>query len=158
MLADYNRCRGPHRFPVILDEGRLLHVAVDLVYGLDPSFREDVVAPAIMAALGVEGAGGDFRRGLFGTLRRRFGEREYATRIEGTVQNVEGVVWAKVKAFAAIGEAFDPAGKPFDPAAIALPPTLPLKPVVRCDHLHLLALHSAHLPSAAAAEPSKEAC
>ena len=158
VLADYNRCRGPRRFPVVADEGRLLYVTVDLVYGLDPTFREDVVAPAIKAALGVEGAGGDFRRGLFGTLRRRFGEREYATRIEGTVQNVEGVVWAKVKAFIVIGEAFDAAGKPIDPATILLPSVRPLKPVVNCDYLHMLSLHAAHLTAAAAAEPPKEAC
>ncbi|HEX5706110.1 MAG TPA: hypothetical protein VFX96_02360 [Pyrinomonadaceae bacterium] len=162
VLAEFNSCRGPRRFPVIVDEGRLLYVAVSLVYGIDPTFREDVVAPAIRAALGVEGAGGDYRRGLFGTLRRRFGEREYATRIEGTVQNVEGVVWAKVKNFAALGEAFDPpfvaSGKPIDPATIPLPPKLKLKPIVGCDHLHMLALHAAHLSLAAAAEQPKEAC
>src|SRR5215213_2551299 len=155
VLADYNLCRGPRRFPVVVNEGRLLYVAVDLLYGLDPTFREDVVAPVIKAALGVEGAGGDFRRGLFGTLNRRFGEREYATRIEGTVQNVEGVVWAKVKAFVELGEAFNPAGKPIDPATIPLPTTLQLKPAVKPDHLHMLALHSAHLAAVAAAEPPK---
>jgi predicted phage baseplate assembly protein len=158
VLAEYNSCRGPRRFPVVVNEGRLLYVAVDLTYGIDPTFREDVVAQAIRAALGVEGAGGDFRRGLFGTLGRRFGEREYATRIEGTAQNVEGVVWAKVRAFAAIGEAFGASGKPIDPATIPKPAALPLKAVVKCDHLHLLALHSAHLTLAAAAEPPKEAC
>lgn len=162
VLADFNRCRGPHRFPVVVDEGRLLYVYVDLTYGLDPTYREDVVAPAIEAALGVEGAGGDFRRGLFGTLRRRFAEPEYATRIEGTVQNVEGVVWAKVNVLTPLGEAFEPqfapVAKPVDPATLPLPTTLSLNPVVNCDPLHMLALHTAHLKLAAAAEPLKEAC
>ncbi|HYN86377.1 MAG TPA: hypothetical protein VER32_14100 [Pyrinomonadaceae bacterium] len=159
VLAGFNFCRGPRRFPVVVEEGRLLYVALGVVYGLDPTFREDVVAPKIKAALGVEGAGGDFRRGLFGTLRRRFGEREYATRVEGTVQNVEGVVWAKCTAFVALGEAFDAAtGKPIEPSAIPVPAKIPLKAVVACDRLHVLALHARHLTLAAAAEPPKEAC
>ena len=159
VIAGYNLCRGPHRFPVIVREGRLQYVSLDLTYALDPTYREDVVTAAIQEALGATnlasaiGAGNEVatvnRRGLFSLRRRRFGEVEYAKRIAASVQNVAGVVWAKVNSFESLGEAFqpqfEPVGEPIDPASIALPVTLTFHDKVACDSLHILALHSKHL-------------
>lgn len=172
VIAGYDLCRGPHRFPVIVREGRLLYVKVDVTYALDPTFREDVVTPAIQQALGAAnlpsaigtqtGSAGTDKRGLFSSRRRRFGESEYAKRIAATVQNVAGVVWAEVKFFQPLGEAFqpqfDPDGLPIDPATIALPATQTFNEKVACDSLHILALHSQHLTITATADPSKGVC
>jgi hypothetical protein len=158
VLADFNRCRGPRRFPVVVDEGLLMYVGVDLVYGLAPTFREDVVTPAIIAALGAAGSVEDNRRGLFGTLRRRFGEAEYATRIEGTAQNVEGVLWAQVNAFDLLDASALPPGEPVDPAELSLPSTRTRQPSIGCNSPFMLALHALHLTVAAVAELSQEAC
>jgi hypothetical protein len=172
VIAGYNLCRGPHRFPVIVREGRLLYVSVNVTYAIDPTFREDVVTAAIQQALGATNlppaidtqttnAGTD-RRALFTLRRRRFGEVEYAKRIAATVQNVAGVVWAEVNSFEALGEAFepqfDPDGQPIDPATIALPATPTFNDKVSCDSLHILALHSSHLTIIATADASKGVC
>jgi hypothetical protein len=172
VIAGYNLCRGPHRLPVIIREGRLLYVSVNVTYALDPTFREDVVTGAIQQALGAANlppaidtqstSDGTGRRGLFSLRRRRFGEVEYAKRIAGTVQNVAGVVWVEVNSFQSLGEAFepqfDPNGLPIDPATIALPATQTFNERVACDSLHILALHSRHLTITATADPSKGVC
>jgi hypothetical protein len=170
VIAGYNLCRGPHRFPVIIREGRLQYVRVDVTYALDPTYREEEVTAAIQQALGVTNLAsavgaeteGVNRRGLFSLRRRRFGEAEYAKRIAAAVQNVAGVVWAIVNSFESIGEAFlpqfDPEGEPIDPATIALPGTLSLNPKVACDGLHILALHSKHLTVTATADANQGVC
>ena len=172
VIAGYNLCRGPRRFPVIVREGRLLYVKVDVTYAIDSTFREDVVTPAIQQALGATnlpsandaqtGSAVTGQRGLFSLRRRRFGESEYAKRIAATVQNVAGVVWAEVKFFQSLGEAFappfDPNGLPIDPVTIALPATLTFTEKVSCDSLHILVLHSQHLTITATADQSKGVC
>ena len=172
VLAGYNRCRGPYRFPVKVREGRLQYVSVDVTYGLDPTYREDVVTAAIQQALGATNLppalgtqpadaatqpGDATMRGLFSVRERRFRESEYATRIEGTVQNVAGVLWAQVADFTSLGEAFDSSNLPIDPATLPLPLTKTPHERISCDGLHILALHSKHLVIHAAAG-AKEAC
>jgi hypothetical protein len=172
VIAGYSLCRGPNRYPVIVREGRLLYVSVDITYAIDPTYREDVVTVAIQQALGASnlppaigaptgGAGAD-RRGLFSLRRRRFGEVEYAKRIAATVQNVAGVVWAEVNYFESLGEAFDPQfdpeGLPKDPATIPLPATKTFNDKVPCDGLHILALHSRHLSITATVDVDKGVC
>lgn len=172
VIAGYNLCRGPHRFPVIVREGRLLYVSVGVTYALDPGYREDVVTAAIQqslsatnlpAAIDSQAANsGTDRRGLFSLRRRRFGEHEYAKTILGTIQNVPGVVWVEVNSFALLGEAFDPQfdpdGLPIDPATIALPATLTFNEKIACDSLHILALHSRHLVITATADVNQGVC
>lgn len=173
-LAGYDLCRGPHRFPVKVREGRLLYVSVDLTYGLDPTYREGIVTAAIQRALGAtnlppalgsqpgnggqSGAAARAGRGLFGVRARRFGEQEYATRIEATAQNVAGVLWARVGDFTSLGEAFNLAGEPVDPATLSLPSTKTRNEQIACDGRHILALHARHLVVSAAAEPNQEVC
>ena len=154
ILNSYNKCRGPQRFPIKVDQGKLRYVYVDVEFGLHPAFREELVKKAIKEALGVngeEGNGIDGSKGLFGIRQRRFGQNEYATMIAGVVQNVEGVVWAKVIAFGSLGEAKDPSelGLPSEPKHF--------DPVVSCDNFHVLSLYTGHLHlSVAAAESMKE--
>lgn len=155
ILNHYNTCRGTQRFPIIVYQGKLRYVYTDIVFGHDPSFREELVRKAVKEALGVSGdESNDFdgSRGLFGLFKRRFGEREYASRIEGTVQNVKGVVWAKVTALGVLEESEDP-------TKLTLPSEpKPLKPVVSCDNLSILSLYKNHIQLSVSRTESKEVC
>jgi hypothetical protein len=171
VIAGYNRCRGPYRFPVKVREGRLQYVSVDVTYGLDSTYREALVTAAIQRALGatnlppavdapaeLQSAGATSSGALFSVMTRRFRESEYATRIEGTVQNVAGVMWAQVGDFTSLGEAFNTfvlPNVPFDPATLLLPPTKTRNEKISCDGLHILALHSKHLVIHATAAPTE---
>jgi hypothetical protein len=100
ILSEANRSRGAGRFPVIVNPGVRQYVELTLTVGYDPTFRQDLLEESIEEALGVigdEGNGIDGSKGLFSVQKRQFGQPEYATRIEGTAQNIEGVVWARVK-------------------------------------------------------------
>lgn len=182
ILSKYNKCHGPQRFPIEVRQGKLLYVYIDAVFGLHPAFREDMVKKAIKEALGVsgeEGNGIDGSCGLFGLSQRQFGQKEYATRIEGVIQNVEGAVWAEVKTLISIGEAEKPS-ELFYPSAFKtnLPSKIQIKEgikflpikalpkftrlvesrVVSCDNLHIISLYKDHLQLSIAKVESKEVC
>jgi hypothetical protein len=105
----------------------------------------------VKAALGVNGAAGsDAASGaLMATGRRRFGEREYATRFAGAIQNVPGVLWASVNGLGSLGAAADP-GTLVLPAA-----PWPLNPVIDCGPDRILALDSRHIDFKTVAVPRK---
>jgi hypothetical protein len=153
VLATANRCRGPQRFAVVVRQGSLRHVYLDLTAAIDGTLRTDTMASAIKAALGAtgeEGNGVDGSAGLFATGKRTFGQREYATRVEAVAQQVPGVRWASVNALG-------PLAGPPGPPTLALPAgPWPLVPVVPCGADQILTLHTAHLhlsvSAAAAAE------
>jgi hypothetical protein len=155
ILNKYNKCRGPQRFPIIVIPGKRSYIHIRAQFGLNPSYREDVVIKAIQTALGVlgeEGNGIDGSEGLFGLKQRRFGQKAYASRIEGTIQNVAGVMWAKVKALESLGEADEPS---------TLEPPLPdgaPNSFLACDDEHILCLHTAHLQLSVSKEETAERC
>lgn len=155
ILNGYNKCRGPQRFPIIVHQGKLQYVFIDVVFAIDPTFRREVVEKGIKEALGVmgeEGNGIDGSHGLFGIHSRSFGQNEYDTRIVGVIQNVEGVLWSKVTALGSLGEAEDP-------SELALPDEpKPLSQVVPCDNLHVLSLFKSHLQLNVAKSDSTEEC
>ena len=61
------------------------------------------------------------------------------------MQNVEGVLWARVTAF-------DDLNDSDDPATIVMPATSVLQPVVACDSNFVLSLFDKHLSLTAVAE------
>lgn len=156
IINGYNGCRGPRRFPVRACQGKRRYVYIDVVFSLHPAYREELVKKAIKEALGAtgeEGNGIDGSRGLFGLNQRRFGQNEYATRIEGIVQNVEGVTWVKVTALGSFDEDVD------DPKELALPSEpKSLNLVIPCDNEYVLSLCTAHLQLSVAVGESKEVC
>ena len=152
-VAHAQRCRGPNRHPVIVQQALLRYVFCDVSYARDPSYPFDVVQAALRAALGLAGDAANARGGLFGLHARRLGAREYASRIEGVLQNVAGVLWCKVLALGRFG------GGVRDPATLLLP----LSPRVRlatqpCAPHELLQLAARHLTLIEAAEPSAGEC
>ena len=108
---------------------------------------------ALRAALGLTGDGANSRSGLFGLHARRLGAREYASRIEGVLQNVEGVLWCKVVALGRFGSGVH------DPATLVLPapPRIRLATLPCAPH-EMLQLDARHLSLLEAAEPSAGEC
>ena len=152
-LGHAQRCRGPDRFPLVVQQARLRHGFVDVVYARDPRWRQDDVEAAIRAALGLAGVEADERTGLFGLRARRLGEREYASRIEGRVQDTEGVLWCKVAALGLF------AAGVVDPATQSLPAAPRSNAaVLPCRPHELLQVAAAHLTLSAVAEPSAGEC
>jgi len=147
LLNHYNRCRGPQRFPVLVQAGQRRYLYLRLVTSLDPAMRPELLTQAIPMALGV-GQGG--RQGLLALSQRRFGQAEYASRIEATVQQVEGVIWTQVKALG-----WFPATD--DPTELTYPTAESRLSVVPCGADQVLALQPQHLHLQFAAAP-QETC
>ncbi len=104
-----NSTRGPQRFQVQVQAASLLYVYLNLTFGLTKGYQATNVTAAIATALGVIPPGGTAPAGgLFSQDQRQLGGPEYASRIEGVVQNVEGVAWVEVTAFDQLGPADDP--------------------------------------------------
>src|SRR5262249_14145404 len=99
------------------------------------------------------GAAGQKRTGLFGLRARRLGEREYASRIEGRLQNVPGVLWCKVTA---LGRFAAGVTDPATPARPASPRALIA--VLSCAGSRALQPAPSHLTLTAVAEPSAGEC
>lgn len=147
-LSAYNGQRGAARHAIDVVLGRRMYVTAAVRYALKPTYRADLVEPLIRRALGVnrgKATSEEDQTGLFSLGRRRFGGHEYASSIEGTVQNVEGVLWARAVGFTALMDTDDP-------AAIELPSPTILDPIVVCDSRHILSLFDTHLTVTPVAE------
>jgi hypothetical protein len=110
ILHDYDRCRGMQRYPIDIRLGKFQYVYLEIDCEIDPRFLKEIVEKEIAIALGV------FRKeekdlnstGVFGIKQRKFGQDEYASTVAGVVQNVGGVIWARVKSMYSLGTADDP--------------------------------------------------
>ncbi|HKC65922.1 MAG TPA: hypothetical protein VKB86_19920, partial [Pyrinomonadaceae bacterium] len=99
-FAEANSGRGPDRFPITANPGKLQYVAIKATFGFDSTYLEEEVRKGIQKALGVStGKPGDDQSGLFSLRRRNFGQKEYATTVAGVIQQVEGVMWVTVDGF-----------------------------------------------------------
>jgi hypothetical protein len=125
----------------------LLYVYLNLTFGLTPGYQQDDAIAAIAIALGVIPPGGTAPSGgLFSLDQRQLGEPEYASRIEGVVQNVDGVAWVEVTAFDQLGSAADP-------STLSVPTSTDRVPQVPCASNRVLALYGGQFnpsPSTAA--------
>ncbi|HEY2853202.1 MAG TPA: hypothetical protein VGJ18_10170 [Gemmatimonadaceae bacterium] len=141
IITTANRCRGPRRFPVMAVEGHLRWSYLAANVTIEANRKTELVVAAITAALlgGPDDSLGDPQPGLFTPASRRFGDPEYATRIEGIIQEVAGVVWTEVTGFGML----DPGD---DPGTLAVP----AQPWSRAESVtpeagEILTLDSAHL-------------
>ena len=126
---------------------------VDVTYARDPTFQQEDVEAGMRAALGLVGDAANERSGLFGLRARRLGEGEYASRIEGRLQSVAGVVWCKVAALGLFAAGVT------DPATLVLPPSpRALVGTLPCDARELLLRADSHLTLTAAADPAAGEC
>jgi hypothetical protein len=98
MLNNYNTHRGPQRFPVEIFPGQRSYIYLHAEVSIDATHKEASVKDQIKKALGVTGADGrEVGDGLFSLKNQRFGQTVYISQIEATIQNVEGVIWVKLK-------------------------------------------------------------
>lgn len=147
ILSHYNRCRGSQRFPIDVREGERQYVYIAANVAFNPTFRQEVVSKAIHSALGITGE----KDGLFSLKNRRFGQKEYANRIAGTIQNVEGVLWVEVTGFISLGT-------PDEPAKTNLPKPIKPKSYIPCTAQQILSLYPSHLKLNPVSTPSSNPC
>lgn len=151
-IAEYQRSRGPNRFPVIVIQGQLRYIYLDVQYAFDPLLQRDDVELAMRTALGLVPDDASIPHGLFALGDRSFGEPEYATRIEGTLQNVAGIRWCKVTALGLLASGDDPSKltSPADPK--------PLAEILTAADAEILQLDATHLTLTSAAPPATDPC
>ncbi len=130
--------RGPDRHPIEVTQCEFRYVHLNVSYAFDPILRVEDVETALCAALGLAGDEANARTGLFGVHHRRLGEREYALRIAGALQNVSGIIWCRVVHFGLL-DAGD------DPEVLVLPSTHTRAAQVICAPTEMLQLHELHL-------------
>jgi hypothetical protein len=141
-----DRCRGLNRYPLRVLQGKRRYVYIQASVSFDPALQEETVKATIAAALGA----GSNDKGLFALAQRRFGQKEYATRVTAVLQGVEGVRWVRLT-----GLQYLPYGD--DPAAIPLPAPVHLMPSVPCaSDLVLSLLFPEHLSLKAVSGPAEE--
>ena len=103
-----------------MEQATLRQIFLDLRYAFDPALLEEDVAAAITRLLAPMDSDDADRDGVFALSARRIAEAEYATRIEGRVQAVPGVLWARVDALGKL--AATPAGTLPEDLALPTPP------------------------------------
>jgi hypothetical protein len=169
IIDKYNRCRGADRFPIQVLAGQFMYVYVAAAVAYNSTYRQKLVETAIKEALGLtgeEGDGVDGSQGLFALNNRRFGENEYATRIAGIIQNVDGVLWTKVNSlFVLCQPKTTSTSTPsvvvcgtIKPSDLTIPSDRPLNEILACDDRHILSLYKGHLGLVAMSGSSGEGC
>ena len=154
-IYKFQRCRGSNRFVISVEQARLRQVYLDLRYAFDPSLIEADIAASVTRALAPMDAVDTDAAGVFALRQRQIGEPEYASRIEGRVQALDGVTWARVTGLGKLS--VTPVGD--------LPEDLWLPPAPRTRHARITAgagelfqLHSAHLSLVSAPPEPGEDC
>jgi hypothetical protein len=145
ILAGYNRCRGPQRFPVEVQQGKPAYVYLAANVAVDTTYKQQDVVDAVTDALGEP-------QGLFSFARRTFGQEEFASTIVGVIQNVEGVVWAEMTGLELLGEADG------DPSSLEPSTPVPSEAGLSCTNLQVLNLYKDHLNLVALAASPVEEC
>lgn len=144
-LNSYNRCRGPKRFPVLVQQGNLQYLYVSLRVSYDAAYRSEDIKIAVKLALGLsdeEDNGVETETGLFSLKQRYFGQNAHRSQILAAVQQVEGVVWVEIDDAQALDLGFPPET---DPLQLAAPVSASMDKVIACLPTRILALHSTHL-------------
>ncbi|MEW5787780.1 MAG: hypothetical protein AB1899_07990 [Pseudomonadota bacterium] len=154
-LQDWQRCRGPNRFPVTVEQAFLRYLWLDLEYAGDPALATADLEAAIRGALGLAGDEASRYTGLFGLGRRRLGQKEYASRIQGSVQAVPGVLWCRATALGMFAPNDANLPEDDDPANLALP-AMPrsLAAVLSPASQEMLQLAPPHLTLVSVATPA----
>lgn len=145
VLASANRSRGPSRHPVVVHAGGRVFLYVDAEVALQAGVREHLVLTGVRNALQVAGSDDDAP----GTGDRCFGEREYATRIEGVIQGVEGIRWVRVRALMSLGPSDEP-------TTLSVPASAVRNASIVPGPEEVLALHTKHLSLRPIAPPPGE--
>ncbi len=155
IISNYNKCKGPQRYPVIVHQGKLKYLYIDVSISFDPSIKKEIVTNKIQEAIGIygdEAIGIDGSNGLFGLNRRTFGQDEYTTNVEAVIQEVSGVNWVKVTSMDLLNGVDDPNN-------ISYPPSIKkMNTVINCYEENILSLYKKHFTINEVSGESKEEC
>lgn len=157
-LNTYNRCRGPARFPIEVEQGLLQFLYINLRVSYQASRREKDIEKSVKIALGVVGEeenGIETDQGLFSIKHRQFGQGVHWSQIIATVQNVEGVTWVEIDDAQAINLGIPPET---DPTNLVDPPIESTNKRIGCLPTRILALHTIHFDLSLAADDTKRGC
>lgn len=158
ILNTYNRCRGPARFPIGVEQGVYQYVYLRVRAGCDASYRQADVETATKKALGLTGEEGNGivnDGGLFAMQARRFGQGAHVSQIMAVIQQVKGVTWVEVDDAQALNLGSPPQT---DPAQLAKPTVASTDSAIGCPPTRVLALHSAHFDLNLAMDKTKREC
>ncbi|MEM9446416.1 MAG: hypothetical protein AAGA18_13815 [Verrucomicrobiota bacterium] len=150
-LSGYNRCRGTQRYPIKVVPSYFHYIYLKILIGLNPSYLSDAVLMDVRKALGAIEGEEDPESGLFSLSERQIGQHEYTNRIEGVVQQVEGVNWVKHQAH----YVFPSGGTPDE---LQLPNAFASYPTLACPSNGLFQLHEKQLEIQVSQNVSPEEC
>ena len=157
-LNGYNRCRGPARFPIKVEQGLLQYLYIKVRAGYAAAYRQADVEEEIKLALGLVGEEGDgleTETGLFSLAMRYFGQGAHRSQILAAVQQVEGVTWVEIDD----AQALDLGDPPkTDPDELADPAVASTGKSIGCAPRRILALHSNHLDLSLVQDDTRKEC
>ena len=157
-LNGYNRCRGPARYPIVVKQGLLQYIYLQLRVGYAASYRQANIESGVKLALGQigeENSGIETDDGLFSLALRYFGQGVHRSQILAAVQQVDGVTWVEIDDAQAI-DLGTPAET--DPDALGNPATASTVKVVACLPERILALHANHLDLSLVQDATEKEC
>jgi len=157
-LNGYNRCRGPARFPILVEQGVLQFLYLKLRIGYAASYRQANIETGVKLALGQVGeqeSGIDTDSGLFSLPLRYFGQGAHRSQILAAVQQVDGVTWVEIDDAQAID-----LGAPVetDPTALGTPTPVATLKAIACLPERILALHANHLDMSLTMDSTDREC
>lgn len=157
-LNTYNRCRGPARFPICVEQGNLQYIYISVRAGYEASRRKEDIEAAIKLFLGIvggEGNGIGVDKGLFSLKQRNFGQGVHRSQIIAAIQQVEGVTWVEVDDAQALDLGMPPET---DPNELAKPVVVSSGATIACLSTRILTLHSVHYDFGLTLDDTKKEC
>jgi hypothetical protein len=148
---------GAQRHLIEILEGKFKYIYIHGHYSKNSQIQIEDIETNIKKVLGVANSNGMDEienDGLFTLNNRQFGKCEYLTRIEGVIQNVEGVKWIKIDYLgyytgSTTGSDFDIPTPPDILNRDASPDWLieetSIRKRINCENTEILRLHRTHL-------------
>ena len=157
-MKTYNRCRGPARFPLLIEQGIRQFIYVNLRVGYVAGRRKADMETAVKKALAVTGEEGNgiaSDHGLFSLKTLNFGRSVHISRIIGAVQQVDGVSWVEVDAAQSL-DLGDPVET--EPGRIARPVVAVTDTEIACRPTGILTLYTGHFDLGLTMDDTKKEC
>lgn len=158
ILMTYNRCRGPARYPILVESGNLHYIRLKVRVGYSAAYRPKDIKASVKSALGSLGdeANGIYnKKGLLAWQARRFAQDVHDSQIIGVIQQITGVTWVEVDALQKLdlGELLET-----DPLEFSIP-LLPIANTrLSCERTRILVLHTKHLELSMVLDEVKREC
>jgi hypothetical protein len=157
-LNGFNRCRGAARYPIMVEQGLLQYIYLNVRVGYATSYRQVDIEAEVKLALGLVGAEGEGINtdvGLFSLALGNFGQGTHRSRILAAIQQVDGVTWVEIDAAQAINLGSPPET---DPIKLVTPAIASSTKSISCSAQRILTLHSHHLDLSLVVDSTQEEC